>query len=166
MKPIRDAIDGFDVEELVRKRADEVFKNIKWVSSSPIAIQTGQLAFVAKELSEKSKKPAIGIITPTYRMSSDFLLLNICIGYALYPASSKMQSIVNSNADDPKPFFTTHGNAEAKVDGGIPGNMDVNSAKWAADGGKNIRQALEDSVLQAVDRLQLLLQHPTFAKDK
>lgn len=164
LKPLRNELIGFEVEEMVKKEVEGAFKDIKWMSKKSADITTENAINVIEEIKDRGKK-AVALISPKYNLTENFQNVKFELLFELYPASGEMRAAVKQGDEDVKPFYIVHRIIELPVAEGQGISKKESAKLLAKDKGKLIKELLTQGVKRTTELLREDLLNPKLADD-
>lgn len=161
VRPIRDALVGYDIGTELQHALNARLKTIPWLHVMKVDIVRDNKEKPIPSLLAASPEDALLLVTPTYALSSNFSVLRVVTEVRVVPrAVHLIPPDAGDNAD--KRMASLYKTIIAHHTA-LPVQQDsiMNAANaWAGDGGKQIKEALQQSIHRTADQIIESLSHP------
>ena len=167
IRPVRDALENYDLGEEFRKAAEQPLSGVSWLRIQRTEIKHEQDPDVLSKLLSSNSEDALILINPSYSLSSDLNALKTNAVLMIYPRSATLKSLVPTKDQADKPAVPLYKNTVSHVYNLAPPPSDKEAAAiaWSANQGEAIKKALKESVNSLAIQLATGLQSPS-AQDK
>ncbi len=156
LAPIKTQLASSNSYVLLKKKLTPVLNKAQWLKMKNFRIvkenpkENHKIAM--NNLLSKSKSAVFGVLRPNYTLESDFSALKTLLTLDVYPLSPDLKQYIESSKDKLEPIYRTKVAYYRKLNSAT-NDANSNAKLWAADNGKEIKVALE----QSMDELARLL---------
>ncbi|OQW33496.1 MAG: hypothetical protein A4E19_03640 [Nitrospira sp. SG-bin1] len=161
VRPIRDALLDYEIGTELHKALGTRLEAVPWLHVKKIEVVHDNRPKQVTSLLAASSEDALLLLIPTYALTSDFSTLKFDTEVRVVPrAAHLLPSEVGDDAEKRMaPLYKT------KISHHVPltvqGNSKTDVANaWASDGGKRIKEALQQSISRTADQIIEALSHP------
>ncbi len=150
----------FNLEERFKSKFEQTLKNADWLHLCNIYYVKDLNDKTYEEILPKVKSDTVLTAQFNYKLNPEFNVLTGTLYLTLYPASSKIKKMVNTENTANTPIFKFNVSATASLP--YKGeDIDENAKRWAQNKGAYLKKALENIVDQIGFSVEQALKHPT-----
>ena len=161
VRPIRDALVDYEIGTELHKALGTRLEAIAWLHVKKIEVVHGNRPKQIPSLLAASSEDALLLLTPTYALSSDLTTLRLDTEVRVVPrAAHLVQPEAGDDAEKRMaPLYKTKISHQIPVT--VQENSTADAAKiWAGEGGKRIKEALQQGINRTADQIIEALSHP------
>jgi len=155
--PLRDSLVDYNFDAAFKDDLTASLTQLSWVHVDTVhVVRDFRESDLDGDLAA-SKDAAVLLMTTDYNLDNDGNVLTVTVGAALYPNTDALRAFAKKSSAKPS---TAIGNSiyhdtlvfRRPLDGGTA-DRDANIAKWSADKGAMMRQALDDAAKRLAQKI-------------
>jgi hypothetical protein len=161
LRPIRDVLVDYDVGTELQNALGTRLKAIPWLHVKKVDVVRDNKETQIPSLLAASSEDALLLVIPSYRLSSNFSVLKFDTVVRVVPrAAHLMPAEAGDDAEKRMaPLYKTTVSYRTSLT--VEGDSVVSAGlTWARDGGKQIKEALRQSIRRTADQIIEALSHP------